>query len=98
MNKNNDGIKKQLIESLTGELPVLRAKGRLSQEDIAEAIGMSRQTYGSIETGKREMSWKTFLALIAFFQNNDNTKIMINNMDEIIRGINIIVRSSGSHE
>ena len=49
------------------ELPVLRAKARISQEDIASKIGISRQTYSSIETGKREMSWTTFLALIAFF-------------------------------
>lgn len=53
---------------------MLRAKARVSQEEIAEKIGISRQTYSSIETGKRDMSWTTFLALMAFFQNNDSTK------------------------
>lgn len=91
MNENHDNLKKKLIEALKNELPVLRAKGRLSQEEIAEAIGISRQTYGAIETGKREMSWMTFLALIAFFQNNDRTKDMLNSMDDIIGGLKTIV-------
>ena len=60
-------IRNKMIELLRNELPVLRAKARVSQEDIAEKIGISRQTYSSIETGKRERSWTTFLALIAFF-------------------------------
>ena len=64
---NNTNIRSKLIELLRMELPVLRAKARISQEDIASKIGISRQTYSSIETGKREMSWTTFLALIAFF-------------------------------
>lgn len=60
-------MRSKVIALLRNELPVLRAKARVSQEDIANKIGISRQTYSSIETGKREMSWATFLALIAFF-------------------------------
>ncbi len=89
---SNDEIKKQLMELLKNELPVLRAKGRLSQADTAEAIGVSRQTYSSIETGKREMSWKTFLALIAFFQNNENTKQMLNDLNGLSEGMDQIIR------
>ena len=83
----------KVIALLRNELPVLRAKARVSQEDIANKIGISRQTYSSIETGKREMSWTTFLALIAFFQNNDSTKQMLNSIDGLSSGIELIVDS-----
>lgn len=36
-----------LIEKLTPELPLLRAKAEISQEEIANIIGTSRQTYGA---------------------------------------------------
>lgn len=70
-------LKHGLMEQFRNELPVLRARVRVSQEIIAEKIGISRQTYSGIETGKREMTWTTFLALLAFFQNNEQTKPMI---------------------
>jgi DNA-binding XRE family transcriptional regulator len=66
--------KERLIDILTEELPVLRAKIGLSQDDLSSIIGTSRQTYSSIETKKRKMSWNTFLSLILVFENNDKTK------------------------
>lgn len=90
---NNTNIRSKLIELLRMELPVLRAKARISQEDIASKIGISRQTYSSIETGKREMSWTTFLALIAFFQNNDSTKQMLNSINGLSEGVEQVMDS-----
>lgn len=84
-------IRNKMIKLLRNELPVLRAKARVSQEDIAEKIGISRQTYSSIETGKREMSWTTFLALIAYFQNNDSTKQMVNGIEGLSEGMEMIM-------
>lgn len=74
-------LKHNLMEQFRNELPVLRARARASQEVIAEKIGISRQTYSGIETGKREMTWTIFLALLAFFQNNEQTKTMIDQID-----------------
>ena len=84
----------KMIELLRNELPVLRAKARVSQEEIAEIIGISRQTYSSIETGKREMSWTTFLALFAYFQNNANTNNMLNGIDGLVEGVITILEPS----
>ena len=74
-------LKHNLMEQFRNELPVLRARARASQEVIAEKIGISRQTYSGIETGKREMTWTIFLALLAFFQNNEQTKTMIDQIN-----------------
>lgn len=91
--ENSIYLRNTIIELLRKELPVLRAKARISQEDIAEKIGISRQTYSSIETGKREVSWTTFLALIAYFQNNVSTKKMISEINGLSEGIEMIMES-----
>lgn len=62
-----------LIKILTDELPVLRAKIGISQDDISGIIGISRQTYNAIETKKRKMSWNTYMSLILFFGYNEKT-------------------------
>jgi len=70
-----------LIERMTDNLPVLRKKLRLSQEELAELIGSSRYTIVSIETRKRKMTWNTFLSLILLFDKNDETAILLRALD-----------------
>ena len=62
-----------LIKTLAKELPVLRACLDIKQDDLAKVIGVSRQTYSNIETGKREMSWTVFGALTGFFLRHERT-------------------------
>ena len=70
----NKDIRKELVAKLTHELPVLRAGLGVSQKELADKVGLSRQTINSFETGMKDMPWVTFLALIAVFQNNEETK------------------------
>lgn len=42
------------IDLLVEELPTLRAKIGLSQSEVGEIIGVSRQTYAAIETKKKK--------------------------------------------
>lgn len=69
-----------LISVLTENLPVLRAKIGVSQEEVANIIGVSRQTYSSIETMKRPMTWGMFLSLVLFYGCNDGTAVMLDGM------------------
>ena len=48
--------KKKYIKSLAEELPSLRAKVGVPQDELARIIGVSRQTYGAIERKVRSMS------------------------------------------
>lgn len=73
----NDVDREKLIEALTDELPVLRAKIGISQSELSNIIGVSRQTYSAIETKKRDMSWNVFLSLILFFEHNEKTREML---------------------
>lgn len=73
--------KRILVSKLTYELPVLRARLGISQAEHTTTLGISWQTYNSIETGKRDMPWTTFMALVVVFQNNDETRKMIDSIE-----------------
>lgn len=66
-----------LIEKMTENLPVLRKKLKLSQENLAKFIGSSRYTVMLIETKKRRMTWNTFLSLVLLFDKNEETAILL---------------------
>ena len=73
----NEVDRAELMEVLTDELPVLRAKIGISQKELSNIIGVSRQTYSAIESKKRSMSWNVFLSLILFFEHNEKTREML---------------------
>lgn len=66
-----------LIERMTENLPVLRKKLKLSQENLAKFIGSSRYTVMLIETKKRRMTWNTFLSLVLLFDKNEETAVLL---------------------
>ncbi len=76
------------IDTLTDELPVLRARIKVSQGDLAKYVGISRQTYSLIETKKQKMTWVTFMAMIAFFSSQNKTRaelIRLGLIDNVLR-------------
>lgn len=66
--------KERYIDVLCDELPVLRARIKVSQAELARGVGISRQTYSLIETKKQRMTWVTFMAMIAFFSGYPRTR------------------------
>lgn len=80
-------IRNELIMTLTAELPVLRARLGVSQEVLASAIGVSRQTYSAIETKAKKMSWTVFMALIAVLDLNEATSVMLDQIPNFIQTI-----------
>lgn len=69
--------KDEFIEKLTSKLAALRAQADISQEDLSNIIGISRQTYYAIESRKKVMSWNTYLSLIFFYDSVEETSRMI---------------------
>ena len=45
----------------------LREKANLSQEDLAEKLGLSREFINRVENGKENFSLQTFLSLTVIF-------------------------------
>lgn len=73
----NDAAKEKLLTNMANNLPALRVKAGLTQSKLAEMIGISRQTLGSIETKKRTMAWSTFLSCFLVFYKNPDTAPML---------------------
>lgn len=84
--------KEKFIDALTENLPALRAKVDVSQGDLAQLIGISRQTYCAVESKLRRMSWSTYLSLILFFDYNQATHQMLRSIsafpDGFVDGLN----------
>ena len=87
MYDNEEIIRDELIMTLTAELPVLRARLGVSQEVLASAIGVSRQTYSAIETKTKKMSWTVFMALIAVLDLKEATSVMLDQIPDFIQTI-----------
>lgn len=66
--------KEKLIDKFVYEMPILRKRLDMSQDDIGEIVGISRQTYSGIETRKRKMTWSNYMALLFFFYFNPATR------------------------
>ena len=62
--------KQQLCRIMASNLPTLRAKANLSQDDLAERLGFTRQTISALEGKKRNMQWSTFSAMTLFFSKD----------------------------
>ena len=73
----NENQKEILMEKMTQNLPVLRAKAGLTQAKLADIIGVSRQTLVAVENGKRKMTWNGFLSCFLVFFRNPDTDIML---------------------
>lgn len=72
-----DAEKDEFIATLTPNLPALRTQAEISQEELANLLGISRQTYSAIERKVRRMAWSTYLSLVLFFDHNQKTHKML---------------------
>lgn len=72
-----DEEKDCFIAMLTQNLTVLRTKAEISQKELSNLIGVSRQTYSAIERKVRRMAWSTYLSLVLFYDHNQKTHKMI---------------------
>ncbi len=78
---NQEDLLSSCTEKLTKELPVLRKMCNLTQKKLGDIVGVSRQTITNIESGKCEMKWTLFLALILLFSLDKNCATYIKEMD-----------------
>lgn len=87
-----DEEKEAFVTTITPNLSVLRTKAEISQEELANLLGVSRQTYSAIERKVRKMSWSTYLSLVLFYDHNQKTHKMIRQLSifpqELIKRFN----------
>lgn len=81
-----------LIRNMTAHLPMLRTALGLTQEELADKIGVSRGTVIAIETGKREMTWNTFLSLVLLFTKNEATDRLLQVLEIYTDDLNAFIK------
>ena len=83
--KEGDGVtdmeKAEYIAKMAENLPTLRTKLNMTQEELATLIGVSRSTVILFEKGQRQMTWNTFLSLILIFSKNSETNKLMRAFD-----------------
>ena len=69
-----DENRKQLyIDRMVDNLPVLRAKRKLTQRDLADLIGVSNYSISGMEKRQRKMTWNTFMSLLPVFLGDEES-------------------------
>ena len=94
----DDAQKKILTENMVTNLPVLRKALGVSQEGLADMIGVNRSTVAAIETRKRKLSWETFLALVLVFIKNPATDKLLNAMEIYTDEFNAFIKGGPRSE
>ena len=69
----SENQKEVISNTLIENLPVLRAKLNLTQDDLAKQLGVTRQTIINVESKKTKISWTMVLALLLIFLANPLT-------------------------
>ena len=74
---NGDAGREKYVNAMIDNLPLLRAKLGLSQEQLGKRIGISRQQIANFENRKRRLTWASYLALTSVFSEEAETKKML---------------------
>lgn len=69
--------KERYRRAMAENLPLLRSKLSLSQKEVADLVGTSRQTISLIERGSREIMWDTCMSLTFLFVSNPETRSLM---------------------
>jgi DNA-binding XRE family transcriptional regulator len=75
--KINDELKTEVMDNMAQNLVVLRTMLHLTQAQLAEIMGVTRQTLILYETGKRKLTWGSYLSLLFILNNNQSTKPLL---------------------
>lgn len=81
MQKKFDESKKIELSCLIADnLPVFRAKLGITQQELADRIGITRNTLTTFERKKKKLSWCYFVSLYLIFSMNQETKLLMDSL------------------
>jgi len=78
LGNNNDLLREKVTKNMAENLAMLRTKLDLTQEQLANLIGVSRHTIMQVENKKAKLSWSNFLSLLLIFTKNSETDRLLN--------------------
>jgi len=68
-------------EKMAEYLPVLRTAAKLTQNQIAKRLAITRASVINFENKKRKMSFSIYLALVLIFMENDDSKKLLESFE-----------------
>ncbi len=86
--------REELVEKLVANLPALRAKMKISQAELAEMVGIGRQTLISIENKSSKMRWDTFLATMMIISCDNGAAELMTLLGLNLSDISVILEDS----
>ena len=69
--------KENYADVMADNLAVLRTKLGLSQTELGQLIGVSRQAISAYENKSRALPWGNFTSLLFLFSENESTKMLL---------------------
>lgn len=87
--QNLDSIeKKALLQKFATEIPAIRKALSMSQSELGNKVGVSRQSISSIERGIVPLTWDTLLAIMMVVMVNDahlyEQVVQSNHLEDVI--------------
>ena len=67
-------IQEKYVNAMAHNLPILRVATNMTQAELAEKVGVSRQTIVALETKKRPIPWSLYLAFVCVFDQYDSSR------------------------
>ena len=58
-----NGNRKEMLRDFGNVIRTMRKRAKLTQQNVADAIGVSQSAYSKVETGKAELAVFEYLAL-----------------------------------
>ena len=68
----NSTEKKEMLQRFAEGLPLIRKRLGMSQSELGDKVGVSRQSISSIERGNVQLTWDMLLAILMVVMVNDN--------------------------
>jgi len=74
-------IQKHYADKMIDYLPMLRAATKITQNQLAKKLDVTRSTMVAIESRKRPLQWYMYLALVLVFRQNDDSSKMLDSFE-----------------
>jgi putative transcriptional regulator len=87
LNPISDKDKQMILDEIAEKLPEIRRIIGISQTELGNKVGLSRQSISAIERGCVPLSWSVFLAIMLVVVTNEPDAFNILDNQEIIQKV-----------
>jgi len=87
----DENLQNVLMKNMAENLPTLRKRLDMNQDELAAMVGVSRSTIANIEK-KHQLTWSMFLSLVLVFTKNKETDKLLTAMEIYTEELNDMLK------